>query len=74
MNPGLSTQWVDNFRITTKTGDFDAMILSGFQQVPGAEERFEVSRIMISLPHAKKIIEAMQNVITKHEEMTGSEM
>lgn len=74
MNPALSTQWVDNFRITARTGDVDVLILSGFQQVPGAEERFEVSRFMVSLAHAKKIVETMQNVITKHEEVTGSEM
>ena len=74
MNPRLSAQWVDNFKISARTGDVDAMILSGFQQVPGAEERIEVTRIMMSLAHARKVVETMQNVITKHEEVMGSEM
>ena len=74
MNPRLPTQWVDNIRITARTGDFDALVLSGFQQVPGAEERFEVSRIMLSLAHAERLIEAMQNVIAKHKELKGDEM
>lgn len=74
MNPALSAQWVDNVRIFARTGDIDALILSGFQQVPGAEERLEVSRIMMSIAHAKRLTEAMQNVIAKHEELTGDGM